>query len=133
MRIVADTNVFLAVALDEPERAGILAATAECDLAAPDVLPFEVGNALTALVKKGILEPDEILSVWESVQRIPVELRRVNIPGALSIAVERNLYAYDAYFLQCAMALRSPLLTLDQRLRDVARDMGIRLLEVKET
>jgi prevent-host-death family protein len=108
MKIVADTNVFLAVALDEPERAAIIEATADCDLAAPDVLPFEVGNALTAMMKKGSLRPKEVVSVWELVQRIPVELRRVDMRSALSIAVERSLYAYDACFLQCAVALRAP-------------------------
>lgn len=95
------------------------------------MLPFEVGNALTAMMKKGSLTPEEVISAWELVQRIPVELHGVDVRSALSIAVERNLYAYDAYFLQCAIALRSPLLTLDRRLRDTARDMGIRLLEVK--
>ena len=133
MKIVVDTNAVLAVALGEPERAEIIEATAECDLAAPDVLPFEVGNALTAMMKKGSLKPGEVVSAWESVQRIPVELRRVDLRSALSIAVERNLYAYDAYFLQCAIALGSPFLTLDRRLRNAACDMGIRLLEVKRS
>jgi predicted nucleic acid-binding protein len=131
MKIVADTNVFLAVALDEPERAAIIEATADCDLLAPDVLPFEVGNALTAMMKKRALKPEEVIPAWELVRRIPVELHRVDVRSALSIAVERNLYACDAYFLQCAVALRIPLLTLDGRLRDAAQDMGIRLLEVK--
>jgi hypothetical protein len=56
VEIVADTNTFLAVALDEPERAGIVALTAGHDLIAPEVLPFEIGNALAALVKKGVLQ-----------------------------------------------------------------------------
>ena len=131
MKIVADTSAFLAVALDEPERAAIVEATAECELVAPDVLPFEIGNALTAMMKKGSLRPEEVIPAWESLQRISVELHRVDVRSALSIAVERNLYAYDAYFLQCAIALQSPLLTLDRRLRDTARDVGIRLVEVK--
>jgi predicted nucleic acid-binding protein len=131
MKIVADTNTFLAVALDEPERAGIIEATADFDLAGPDVLPFEIGNALTAMMKKGVLKPEEVISAWESVQQIPVELCWVDVSDALSIAVQYNLYAYDAYFLQCAVALQCPLITLDRRLRNTARDMGIRLVEVK--
>ena len=50
-----------------------------CDLIAPDVLPFEIGNALTAMMKKGVLEPDEIMTSWEIIQHIPVELRRIDI------------------------------------------------------
>ncbi len=36
-----------------------------------------------------------------------------------------NTYAYDAYFLECARKLRSPLLTLDQQMKVIARKIGI--------
>lgn len=51
MKIVADTNTFLAVALEEPEKKKIIQLTVEHDLAAPEVLLFEIGNALTAITK----------------------------------------------------------------------------------
>lgn len=62
MKIIADTNTFIAVALNEPEKDSIIQLTEECDLAAPDVLPFEIGNTLTAMMKKGALQSDEIQS-----------------------------------------------------------------------
>jgi len=40
-----------------------------------------------------------------------------------------NLYAYDAYFLECAEDLRSPLLTLDVGMQKVAWEIGITILE----
>lgn len=48
MKIVADTDTFLAVALHEPERYELIRLTKEHDLVAPAVLPFESGTALTA-------------------------------------------------------------------------------------
>jgi predicted nucleic acid-binding protein len=129
MKIVADTNTFIAVALNEPEKAKIIKLTEEHDLIAPDVLPFEIGNALTAMMKKKVLEKDEVESAWEIVQQIPVDLRQTDIKSALSIAVKFNLYAYDAYFLKCAENLRSPLLTLDLGMQRVARELGIKILE----
>lgn len=129
MRIVADTNTFLAVALGEPEREAILKATGDCDLVAPDVLPFEIGNALTAMLRRGRLEPGEVLTAWDVVQRIPVELRRTDVRSALTIAIQHGLFAYDAYFLECAMRLRCPLLTLDQRLRATALVSGVGIVE----
>lgn len=36
---------------------------------------------------------------------------------------------YDAYFLQVAQTLSSPLLTLDTRLKAVAQNMSIKTLE----
>ncbi|MFC1858957.1 type II toxin-antitoxin system VapC family toxin [Thermodesulfobacteriota bacterium] len=92
-------------------------------------VPFEVGNALTAMMKKNTLKKEEVESAWDIVQQIPVDLRHTNIKYALSIAIKYNLYAYDAYFLECAENLRSPLLTLDLGMQKVAREMRITILE----
>lgn len=129
MKIIADTNTFLAVALNEPEKVKVIELTEGYDLIAPDVLPFEIGNALTAMMKKKALEKEDAESAWEIVQQIPVDLRQISIKSALRIAIKFNLYAYDAYFLQCAANLRSPLLTLDLGMKRVAREMGIKILE----
>ncbi|MBI9084563.1 MAG: type II toxin-antitoxin system VapC family toxin [Desulfobacterales bacterium] len=129
MNIVADTNTFIAVALNEPEKKLLIRLTEGYDLVAPEVLPFEIGNALTAMMKKSVLQKDEVALAWEKVQHIPVDLRPTDIRSALKIAAAYNIYAYDAYFLECAISLRSPLLTLDRGMKRVARDMGIALLE----
>lgn len=129
MKVVADTNTFLAVALDEPEKPEIIRATLGHELLAPEVLPFEVGNALTAMMKKRVLEQDELPPAWDAIQQIPVELHRVDIRRALKIAGQHNIYAYDAYFLECAMTTRSPLLTLDRGLKAAAREVGVEILE----
>jgi predicted nucleic acid-binding protein len=129
MKIIADTNTFIAVALNEPEKAKIIQLTEGHDLIAPDVLPFEIGNALTVMMKKCALKKEEVELAWEIVQQIPVDLRHTDIKSALSVAIKFNLYAYDAYFLQCAENLHSPLLTLDLGMQRVAREMGITILE----
>ncbi len=63
------------------------------------------------------------------VRQIPVELCRVDFPAALRIAARFNIYAYDAYVLGCAMSRRCPLLTLDRRLKAVAGEAGVEVLE----
>ena len=129
MKIVADTNTFLAVALDEPEKSQIVRATMGHDLVAPEVLPFEIGNALTAMLKKGAILPAEVPTAWDAVQTIPVELRALDMPAALSLAVRFGVYAYDAYFLECALSQRLPLLTLDRGMKHIARELSIPLVE----
>jgi predicted nucleic acid-binding protein len=129
MKITADTSTFIAVALNEPEKNLIIRLTVGCDLVAPEVLPFEIGNALTAMMKKKALRADEVDSSWEIIQHIPVDLRHIDIKSALRIATNYNIYAYDAYFLECAHSLRSPLLTLDHGMQRIAREMGVRILE----
>ena len=129
MRIVADTNTFIAVALNEPEKDMIIRLTEGHDIVAPEVLLFEVGNALTAMMKRSALESDEVVSAWDMIQHIPVELRRIEIRTALNIAIQYNIYAYDAYFLECALSLRSPLLTLDRQMKRIAQRIGIQVME----
>jgi predicted nucleic acid-binding protein len=130
MKIIADTNIFLAVILHEPERDQIIRCTLGHDMIAPEILPFEIGNALSALSKRGRIESDNLLPAWDATQQIPVDLRSVNIRDALEIASRFNIYAYDAYFLVCALSLHCPLMTLDRRMIEVAQSLNIQIVEV---
>ena len=130
MKITADTNTFLAVTLYEPERDGIINLSVGNELIAPEVLPFEIGNALSVMLKRQRITQQELPGIWLATQKIPVDLRRIDIPKALEIASQFNIYAYDAYFLTCALSLHSPLLTLDRRMIEVANDLGIHTMEV---
>lgn len=129
MKYVADTNTFLAVALNEPERGWLVDVTKGCELAAPEILPYEIGNALSAMLKRKAILPGDVTAVWDAVGGIPVELLTPDIRAALLLAVRLGIYAYDAYFLQCALELRCPLLTLDEGMKRVARKMNIKLVE----
>ena len=95
-------------------------------------MPFEIGNALSAMLKRRRLNSDEVLSAWDAVQTIPVELRNIDIRKALEIAANFNIYAYDAYFLECAAEFQLPLLSLDGHLYTAAQKLDIRTLEITE-
>ena len=41
-----------------------------------------------------------------------------------------NIYAYDAYFLDCAVRYKSPLLTLDGKRKKAAGSVNVETLEV---
>ncbi|MGH7884195.1 MAG: type II toxin-antitoxin system VapC family toxin [Thermodesulfobacteriota bacterium] len=129
MRIVADTNIFLAVALEEGSKERIVEITKGCDICAPEILFYEIGNALSAMAKRRQIGAKDVDSIYLAAQKIEVSLIKVDICKALTIAIEHNIYAYDAYFLQVAHSLASPLVTLDESLKKVARSMKI---EVKE-
>ncbi len=129
MDIIADTNIFLAIALEEPEKEYIIEMTSESDAHSPEILPYEIGNALTAMIKRGQISKNEALSTFEITRKIPVRLLPADIPKALDIAMRFNIYAYDAYFIQVAQFMACPLLTLDKRMKEVARKLNISLLE----
>jgi predicted nucleic acid-binding protein len=129
MDIIADTNIFLAVALDEPEKKTIIQLTSGADIFSPEILPYEIGNAISAMVKRKKITPKEALSVQKKANSIPVRLIGVDIRQALKLAIKFNVYAYDAYFLQGAKTLSRPLITLDKRMKQVANELNIELLE----
>ena len=129
MRIVSDTNIFLAVALDEPERGRIIQLTSGADAVAPNVLPYEIANALSAMINRNQVTPEEALFALQSASLIPVRLIEIDIKLALKLAIEFNIYAYDAYFLECARSLSCPLITLDSRMKQAAAELNIEILE----
>lgn len=129
MDIVADTNIFLAVVLNEPEKERIIELTAQATLIAPRILPYEMGNALSALVKRRQIAMNDALAAEKAAASIPVNLVDLNINAALQLALRHNFYAYDAYSLLCAKTLSLPLLTLDRQMKRVANELAIRILE----
>lgn len=129
MNLVSDTNIFLAVILDEPEKDNIIQLTSKANAIAPDILLYEAGNALSAMVKRKKLTKDEAMSAFEGIHSIPVRLVPVDIRQALKLALEYDIYAYDAYFLQCAKQLSCPLITLDKKMKQIAYDLKIEVVE----
>ena len=129
MKLVADTNIFLAVALNEPEKQRIIELTLGSEIIAPEILPYEVGNALSAMLKRRQLSAEEIILAFEKTQQIPVSLVKSNIKNSLEIAINYSIYAYDAYFLQTALAHHCPLLTLDKKMKLVANALNMTVLE----
>lgn len=129
MDLVSDASAFLAVALNEAEREQVIEKTAGCDVLSPEVLPYEIGNALSAVHRKGRLNDREILRAFDISQSIAVRLVPVKIRDAMKVAVRFNIYAYDAYYLQCCIENKLPLLTLDGRMGDIAKRLGIKVVE----
>ena len=129
MRIVVDTNTLLAVAMNEPEKAWLVEVTSGHDLVAPAVLPFEIGNALSSLVRREAVEERHVAAVWDETTRIPVELKSIDVRSALLLAGHFRIYAYDAYFLQCSIDSKAPLLSLDRGMQRVAKALNIEVWE----
>lgn len=129
MDIVADASVFLAVVLNDAARDSIIRNTTGRGIVAPEILPYEVGNALVVVRRKGRLTEREVLRAFDSAQQIPVTLLPVTIPSAIKLAMQFGIYAYDAYYLQCCIENRLPLLSLDVRMCEVAKRLRIQIVE----
>lgn len=129
MEIVADASAFLAVVLNESDRDWIIHKTTGRSIISPEILPYEIGNALIGVKRKGRLNDREILRAFDLSQRIAVRLVSVKIHDAMKIALRFNIYAYDAYYLQCCIENKLPLISLDDRMCDIAGNLGIKVVE----
>jgi predicted nucleic acid-binding protein len=128
MELVADASAFLAVVLNEEDREWVIEQTFGSTLVSPDILPYEIGNALIAVRRRGRLTDEEILAAFEMSQRIAVRLLAVRIYDALSIAIQFGIYAYDAFYIQCCLESELPLISLDNRMCEVAENLGIKVV-----
>jgi predicted nucleic acid-binding protein len=132
MEVVVDASVLIAVVTNEDEKEKLVAITNEADLIAPLSVHWEIGNAFSSLLKRKRVTIDEALQAIEIYLQIPVRFVEVELSDSLELANEFGLYAYDAYLLRCAEKYHLPLLTLDGRLAQAAKDKKIEVLEVAE-
>lgn len=61
---------------------------------------------------------------------IPLRYVEVDFANALQLSKAINMYAYDAYVLDCAIRYNASLLTLDRKLVAAAQSINIQILEV---
>ena len=129
MNVLIDASALMPILIDEPEKVYIVNASKNCELMAPYILPYEIGNALTRLKKRQILNEKQIIAVFKDFKKIPLRLLEVDIENALKIACKYAIYAYDAYYLEMAYRLNLPILTLDELMKKIAFDLGLKVLE----
>ena len=122
-------SAFLAVVLNESDRDWVINKTLGRKIVSPEILPYEIGNALIAVRKRGSLNDREVLKAYDISQRIAVKLVPVKIHDAIKIALRFSIYAYDAYYLQCCVENKLPLISLDDRMCDAARNLSIKVVE----
>lgn len=130
MQITIDTSALLAVCTDEAQKPCMVELTMGARLLAPVSVHSEIGNALSAMLKRKRITLAQALACLDVYKQIPVKWLDVDLPHAMTLANQLDLYAYDAYLLACAESTRSPLLTLDKALIRAAREVGIPTLEV---
>lgn len=130
MKIVVDTSVIIAVIANEPEKEALIRLTRGAQLTAPHSVHWEIGNAFSALFKRKRVTLIQARQALEVYHRIRLDFIEVELALALDIAHQLNLYAYDAYLIQAALAMHAPLLSLDRQLRQAALQMNIDVLEV---
>ena len=130
MRIVVDTSTVIAVVVGEAEKAKLIELTKDATIVAPPSIDWEVGNAFTAMLKRSRITLEQAIEAIGVYQEISLEIVEIDLKEAVRLAGKHNIYAYDAYILQCAIEHNLPLISLDQDIVNVAKQEGVQVLEV---
>jgi predicted nucleic acid-binding protein len=112
---VVDASAVAAVLFDEPESKPILASVSGT-LIAPTLLPYELASVCSTKLARRPREARVILSRYRLFAELDVELSEPDWDTLPALAHEWALSAYDAAYLQLALAHEASLVTLDARL-----------------
>ena len=132
MNITIDTSAIIAVIGNEASRARIIEITEGYSLCAPISVHWEIGNAFSAMFKRKKSSLKNAQLALNAYKEIPIRYIDVPLEQSLEISSAQNIYAYDAYLIQCAQQTNTSLLTLDAGLISVAKKMGIFVLELEQ-
>ena len=132
MPLVIDASVVIAVIANESIKPVLIALTRGEELFAPRSLPWEIGNAFSAMFKRKAIELPQALTAIEEYLRIPIHYVDIELRRSLELSHSLNVYAYDAYLMACAEQLGCRLLTLDRGLVHAARRAGVDVVEVPD-
>lgn len=126
--IVIDSSCVLSFLLNQEGSKKVVSIVGENQLVAPSCLPFEIGNAISKLIKRKLISVYEGVSVFHEFARIPIRLIEPDIPNSIVIAGESESYAYDCYYLNIASQMVLPLFTYDDKMKETAEKRGIKCL-----
>ena len=118
----------MAIILNEPNKEKVVSLTRNTTILVPEVISFEIGNALINLFKKGKITKEDLLEAYRNYTLIPLRTIKIDIEKALKIACKYKVYAYDAYYLEIAYRLKLSLVTFDESMKKVGTSLKIDIL-----
>ena len=130
MLIVIDTSVVIAVITNEKHKNELIEQTIGADLISPPSLHWEICNAFSAMFKRDKISLNQAKDAIEYYRKIPIRFIDIDLKNVLSISKDNNIYAYDAYFIECAIKQKAILLTLDNKLKTICDKLNIETIEV---
>src|SRR5688572_8462564 len=97
VRILIDTSAILGVLLNEISKESIVSKTKDATLMAPASIPWEIGNAVSSLLKRKKLYGRLAMQVFEEYRKIPIQFLEVELNETIPLVEKHGIYAYDAY------------------------------------
>ena len=129
MEVLLDASAVIAYIVSEPKSTIIIENTENSDIVSPNILPVEIANALTRMLRKGVIDNKvKMISLIENFQLIPIKLLDFDLKKSLELAFDFKIYVYDAIYFETAKRLNLPLLTFDKGMKRIGQEIGITIL-----
>jgi predicted nucleic acid-binding protein len=119
--LVVDASAVAALLFVEPEADEIADRLRGADLAAPQLLAYEVANVAAVKLRRRLISHDGAATALGLFRRLDLRLHPVDAAAAFETAARTGLTAYDGAYLWLARALRADLVTLDRKVERAAR------------
>ena len=124
-QMVIDASCILAFLLNQEGCNEVKEIVADSELVAPACLSFEIGNAISKLIKRNLLSIVDGVAVFHEFAKIPIRLIEPNIPSSIVLAGQSDSYSYDAFYINLATQFSLPLFTFDEKMRQISAERGI--------
>lgn len=113
----------------DPYSDAVLGDLADAGAVVPSIWPLEVANVLLTAERRKRISKAQSRRFLELLQGLPISVDDASVSrawdGALSLARDHDLSAYDAAYLELAMREGLPIATRDDLLRKAARRCGV--------
>jgi predicted nucleic acid-binding protein len=128
--IVIESSAMVDALVGDPANPNLLALLADEELHAPALLDFEVASALRGHVLGGKLDPVKLEEAVEDFIAFRIERHPMtNLLGHM-LDLRDNFTVYDAAYLVLALALETPIVSADAKLRQATRlGIDVRVLD----
>ena len=133
--IVIDASATIALVLNEDTAAATIEnfrTLANDNVIAPSHWAAEVGNALVMNVKRRRLDRRQLEYVTAQLEKLRIQIEPppsfVEMMSIAERAIDTGLTYYDAAYVDKAQSRQASLFTFDQKMRDAASRLDIRLL-----
>lgn len=130
MDLTIDTSIIIAIVTNEMHKKKLINITKGADLIAPSSLHWEIGNAFSAMFKRKRINIEQAISALDAYHQIPIRFSDIELGIAVELSHNLNIYAYDAYFIGCALKHNTALISIDEGLLKMANKAGVKILEV---
>ena len=101
---------------------------------APVICCLEINNVLRLFEKRELISHDTVLETIDFIAALPIRLDDApidfRIPRVMELACKYDLTIYDSSYMELAVRLGLPLATMDNKLIEAAKTLGLLLENV---